>query len=80
VASICRALFYGFKVPERADRWNDDAEFADKVLHGSNPVTFKRVNAVPETLNVTDDMVARQLGVAGLSLRTSTPYPLANTV
>jgi len=38
-----KKLFYGFKVPERAARWNDDAEFADKVLHGTNPVTFKRV-------------------------------------
>jgi arachidonate 5-lipoxygenase len=58
IADYCSPeLFTTLECPERADRWNDDVEFADRFISGTNPICLERIYAIPAKLRVTNTMV-----------------------
>lgn len=50
-------LFALSKVPERSVRWRSDAEFADRMISGANPICLHNITSIPVNFNVTSAQV-----------------------
>jgi len=57
-----RDLFSELRAPALADRYRSDAFFAEQRLSGSNPLSIRRLDALPGDLPVTDAHLERAVG------------------
>jgi arachidonate 15-lipoxygenase len=57
-----RHLFKGLSVPALADRYRSDPFFAEQRLSGANPLSIRRLSALPEDFPVTDAHLQRTVG------------------